>query len=87
MFFLLKLEITVCLYWLALKNHLGSLKRIDYQKQICLVQPLSFYFFTALKGTHFFYIFLIKNPHSSIVQIIFYFWSFEIMEYILRTRK
>ena len=26
-------------------------------------------------------------PHSSIVQIIFYFWSFEIMEYILRTRK
>ena len=26
-------------------------------------------------------------PNSSIVQIIFYFWSFEIMEYILRTRK
>ena len=27
------------------------------------------------------------SPHSSIVQIIFYFWSFEIMEYILRTQK
>ena len=26
-------------------------------------------------------------PHSSIVQIIFYFWSFEIMECILRTWK
>ena len=27
------------------------------------------------------------SPHSSIVQIIFYFWSFEIMEYILRARN
>ena len=27
------------------------------------------------------------SPHSSKVQIIFCFWSFEIMEYILRTRK
>ena len=25
-------------------------------------------------------------PHPSLVHIIFYFWSFEIMEYILRTR-
>ena len=27
------------------------------------------------------------SPHSSIVQIIFYFWSCEIMKYILRNRK
>ena len=27
------------------------------------------------------------SPHSSIVQIIFYFWSFEIKEYILKTQK
>ena len=39
---LLKLEITVCLFWLSLPVHSGSLKRIDYLKQICLAQPLSF---------------------------------------------
>ena len=32
-------------------------------------------------------ILILVSPHSSIVQILFYFWSFEIMEYILRTRK
>ena len=56
--------------------------------------------FFVLKRSKFLLLFLITaagccavwqplkiSPNSSIVQIIFYFWSFEIMEYILRTRK
>ena len=38
---LLKLEITV-FFWLSLPGHSGSLKRIDYPKQICLAHPHSF---------------------------------------------
>ena len=30
----------------------GSLKRIDYPKQICLAHPFLLNVFTALKGTH-----------------------------------
>ena len=29
----------------------------------------------------------VVSPHSYIVQIIFYFWSFEIMECILKAEK
>ena len=29
-------------FWLSLPVHSGSLKRIDYPKQICLAHPLSF---------------------------------------------
>ena len=36
---------------------------------------------------HYIYTAKRLNKHSSIVQIMFYFWSFEIMEYILRTQK
>ena len=39
---LLKLEITVYFFWLSLPVHSGSLKRIDYPKQICLAHTLSF---------------------------------------------
>ena len=51
-----QLEITVC-FCISLPVHSGSLKRIDYPKQICLAHHLSFEFFTALKGTHL-YIFI-----------------------------
>ena len=42
-------------FWLQLPAHSGSLKRIDYPKQICLIQPLSLNVFTALKGIRFLY--------------------------------
>ena len=31
------------IFWLSLPVHSGSLKRINYSKQICLAYPLSFY--------------------------------------------
>ena len=56
--------------------------------------------FTAFKGTHFYILFVVtaagvlpcgspkKRPsRSSIVQFIFYFWSFEISRNILRNQK
>ena len=74
---------------LSLSAHSGSLKRIVYPKQMCLIQPLSF---ECLKGTHFYILFVVteagvvpcgshkKRPRtSSIVQFIFYFWSFYIL--------
>ena len=54
---LLKLEITLCFFWLLLPVHSGSLKRIDYPNQICLAHTLSFKYSTALKGIHL-YIFI-----------------------------
>ena len=46
----LKFEITVYFFWLSLQVHSGSLKRIDYPKQ--LSGPPSFLInSTALKGT------------------------------------
>ena len=46
-------------YSLLLSVHSGSLKRIDYRKQICLAHPFFLLsVFTALKGTHF-YIFIL----------------------------
>ena len=57
-------------------------------------------FFSALKGTHCYVLFVVtaagvvlcgspkKQPRtSSIVQLIFFFWSFEIIGNILRNRK
>ena len=38
-------------FWLLLPVYSGSLKRIDYPKQICLVHRLSFECLTALTGT------------------------------------
>ena len=35
--------------------------RINYSKQICLFNPLSFDFFTALKGTHFIVLFAVTS--------------------------
>ena len=56
---LLKLEITVCMiFWLSLPVHSGSLKSIDYPKQICLAHILFFNVFTAFKGTHFYILFV-----------------------------
>ena len=56
--------------------------------------------FIALKGTHFLFLFVFNaagvvqcggrktSPHTStIVQFIFYFWSFEISVSILRNQK
>ena len=56
--------------------------------------------FTALKGNHFYILFVVtaagvvpcgspkKRPRtSSIVQFIFYLWSFEISRNILRNKK
>ena len=66
------------------------------------VWPITFLInvFTALKGSQFYFLFAItaagvvpcggpkKSPRtSSIVQVIFSFWSFEISEDILRTQK
>ena len=38
----LKIEITICFFWLSLPVHIGSLTRTTYSKQICLVHFLSF---------------------------------------------
>ena len=43
---MLKLEITVCFFWLSLLIHAGSLKRIYYSKLYSLTHPLSFDFFS-----------------------------------------
>ena len=40
-------------FWVLLPVYLGTLKRIDYPKHICLAHPLSFECFTALKGNHY----------------------------------
>ena len=48
---LLKLEIIV-FFWLSLPVNSGSLKKIDYPKQICLAHLLLLNVFTALKETH-----------------------------------
>ena len=67
----------------------------------CLSGPLFLLnVFTALKGAHFYILFVVtaaglvpcgspkKRPRtSSIVQFIFYFWSFEISGNILRNQK
>ena len=68
---LLKLEITVMVFWLLLPIS-GSLKSIDYRKQICMAQALSFECFIALKGTHFyvFITYLIKQLLSSLLDSI-----------------
>ena len=65
-----------------------------------MAHPLLINVFTALKGSQFYFLFAIsatgvvpcggpkKSPRtSSIVQVIFSFWSFEISEDILRTQK
>ena len=85
---------------LLLPVHSGSLKTIAYPKQVCLTHTLSFEYFTALKGIHFYILFVVtaagvvsyaspkKRPcASSIVQFIFYFWSFEISRNMLRIQK
>ena len=48
-------------FWLVLPIYSGSLKRIDYPKQICLTHPLSFECFTTLKGTNFYIFISIKT--------------------------
>ena len=84
-------------FWLSLPVHSGSLKRIDYPKQ--LPGPPSFFGMSPLLLKELIVIFLFvvtaagavpcgipkKRPRtSSIVQFIFYFWSFEISRNILR---
>ena len=63
---LLKLEITIY-FWLSLPVHSGSLKRIDYPKQICLAHPLLLNVFTALKGNHL-YMFTC-SLHSRLIRV------------------
>ena len=97
---LLKLEITVSFLWLLLPAHSGSLKRIKYSKLYSLAHTLLLNVFSALKGTHFYILFVVtaagvvlcgspkKQPStSSIVQFIFFFWSFEISGNILRYQE
>ena len=56
----LKLEITELMtFWLSLPVHSGSLKRIDYPKQICLATLFLLNVFIALKGTHFYILFVV----------------------------
>ena len=45
-------------FWLLLPVYSGSLKRIDYPKQICLAQFFPLNVLTALTSTHF-YIFIL----------------------------
>ena len=59
---LLKLEITV-IFWLSLPVHSGSLKRIDYPKQICLDHSLSFECFHCSELI-FIFLFAIKCTFS-----------------------
>ena len=55
---LLKSEITVCFLWLSLTVHSGSLIKIRFSKQICLVHSLSFlrifsYLFSQMQNADF----------------------------------
>ena len=87
-------------FLLSLPVYSGSLKRIDYPKQIVWPTLFLLNVFTALKGTIFYILFVVtaagvvpcgshkKRPRtSSIVQFIFYIWSFEISRNILRNQK
>ena len=56
---LLKLEITVSFLWLSLPVHSGSLKRIKYSKLYSLAHTLLSNVFSALKGTHFYILFVV----------------------------
>ena len=60
---LLKLEITV-VFWLLLPVYSGSLKRIDYPKQICLAHPLSFECFYCSLRNSLLYCYLIGQEVS-----------------------
>ena len=97
---LLKLEITVSFLRSSLPVHSGSLKRIYYSKLYSLAHTLLLNVFSALKGTHFYILFVVtaadvllcgspkKQPRtSSKVQFIFFFWSFEISGNILRNQN
>ena len=96
----LKFEITGYVSWLYLPVHSGSLKRIDYPKQ--LSGPPSIFGISLLLLKQLIIICLLvvtkagvvpcdipkKRPRiSSIVQFIFHFWSFEISRNILRIQK
>ena len=96
----MKLEIKVSFLWLSLSVHSGSLKRIEYLKLYSLAHTLPLNVFSALKGTHFYILFVVtaagvllcgspkKQPRtSSIVQFILFFWSFEISGNILRNQN
>ena len=74
--------------------------RIYYPKIRNLTQALSLSGFIAFKGTNFYILFAITaagvvpcggpkryQRTSPIVQILFYFWSFEISGYTLRIQK
>ena len=60
---MLKLEITV-FFWLSLPVHSGSLKKIDYPKQICLAHPLSFERFRCSERNTSLYFYLIDHAVS-----------------------
>ena len=51
-------------FWLSLPAHSGSLKRIDYPKQICQTNPFLLNVFTALKGIHFYILFKVTQFFS-----------------------
>ena len=70
---LLKLEITG-FFWLSLPVHSGSLKRIDYPKQICLAHPPSFECFSLLLKELIFIV-LAHLSRRLIGELIVYQWS------------
>ena len=97
---LLKLEITVFFLWLSLPIHSGPFKRIKYSNLYSPAHTLLLNIFAALKETHCYVLFVVtaagvvlcgsptKQPRtSSLVQFIFFFWSFEISGNILRNQE
>ena len=87
-------------FWRSFPVYYGSLIRIHDPKLRILVHALSLSVFIAFKGTNLHILFVITavgvvpsggpkmSPRtSSVVQIIFYLWFFEINETILRVQK
>ena len=64
---LLELEITAFFLWLSLPVRSGSLKRIWYSKLYSLAQTLLLNNSSALKGTHFYILFLLYMGMAAIL--------------------
>ena len=64
---LLELEITAFFLWLSLPVRSGSLKRIWYSKLYSLTHTLHLNNFSALKGTHFYILFLLYMGMAAIL--------------------
>ena len=97
---LLKLEITVWLSGFHCQFIHGHWRGLVIRNRSVWPTLFLLNVFTALKGTHFYISFVVtatgfvpcgsrkkRSRTSSIVQFIFYFWSFEINRNILRNQK